>query len=109
MKYVGVKFRRKVILLDGDQFVNCSFDECRLQYAGTVLPYIMGCKFGRNDFSFVGSARLTIDLMKALYHEEFFRHLIEQFIAQIKGATPGLPPVGSDPFPQLPPAEEEGD
>jgi hypothetical protein len=35
MRYAGQHFAKQTMRLDGNQFINCTFDECTLLFAGT--------------------------------------------------------------------------
>lgn len=55
------------VVLDGKEFVLCSFDRCEIIYYASDMPHIhVGCTFSGCRVTFVNSAWWTIQIMMRL-------------------------------------------
>ena len=66
--YAKESFKNKTIVLDGNSYEECTFDECVLIYEGGNIPELVGCTFENCGWQFSGAAQRTVLFMKALYH-----------------------------------------
>lgn len=74
--YEGRAFAHERIDLDGGAFRNCRFTACEMVYSGGAAPEITGCHFDDCNWSFAGSAALTLGFLSAM-HGGGFAPLIE--------------------------------
>lgn len=61
----GKRFANQFITLDDRHFINCTFVDCRLQFAGGLCS-LTDCAFVRPRLEFTGSAANTVALLQAL-------------------------------------------
>jgi hypothetical protein len=54
--------------IDGNQYVNCRFENCQLVFSGGELPTINSCHFDNCRWQFEEAAERTLLFMKNLYH-----------------------------------------
>lgn len=54
--------------VDGQDFRNCVFQNCRILYSGGAMPSIVGCNFSNCQFDFDGAARRTLVYLYNIYH-----------------------------------------
>ena len=52
--------------LDGEEFVNCTFDRATLVYVGGEPPTLKDCNFAAFTFEFQGSAARTVLFLQAM-------------------------------------------
>jgi hypothetical protein len=55
-------------VLDGNQYENCTFDNCQLLYRGGEIPRVVGCTFNNCQWRFEDAAERTLVFMRQLYH-----------------------------------------
>lgn len=67
MKFSNQVFDNQQILLDGNEFIDCTFNKCHIETAGILVGISRGCKFDRCTWGFIGPAATTISFMAALY------------------------------------------
>lgn len=92
----GKHFVSETVTLDGRGFVDCTFDRCRLVYAGGLPPGLSGCRFEGCTWEFDEAAARTLQFLTGLYHGGF-QTVIESTFASIR-ATP-TQPAGAPPAP----------
>ena len=87
MKYKKSSFNNQEVLLDNNEFHQCSFKDCTLTYGGDDPPILSGCSFSGVKWSFVGAAANTISFMTGIYNGcgEGGRGLIEKTFDNIRG------------------------
>lgn len=68
-EYVAETFQREDVSLDGSTFVDCTFLDCRLRYAGEQPMDLVGGTFERCDWTFEGAALNTLLFLQTLYHD----------------------------------------
>ena len=68
MRYKDETFTDDKILLDGNEYVGCTFKACELQYGGGQPPFMNNNDIGDSQFSFVDAAANTLQFLSALYH-----------------------------------------
>lgn len=69
MDYIRTTFRNVgLIRLDGCRFLDCSFEDCTLVYAGTAAVSLQGCRFGPGvRWTVDGPAAFTAAFLRALW------------------------------------------
>jgi hypothetical protein len=66
MRAVNDTFTKSTIELDGGEFIDSTFADCKLVYHGGALPKIEQVKLEDSLFALRGSAANTIDFLKLL-------------------------------------------
>ena len=63
------KFRHQAVLLDGNNFKNCEFEDCTLIFNG-IAPVDLGknCVAANNEWRFDGPALHTLNFLTGLYN-----------------------------------------
>lgn len=59
-------FDGNTIELDGGEFIDCHFKNCKLVYHGTSIPKLEGCRFTDSHFALRGAAANTLNFLKFL-------------------------------------------
>ncbi len=83
MRALNDTFTNNTIELDGGEFIDSTFADCKLVYHGGVLPRIEQAKLENSRFALRGPAANTIEFLKLLWslgeHEA-----VESILADIK-------------------------
>jgi hypothetical protein len=89
-KNIKNKYRKATIKLDNHEFVECFFEECKLEYAGKGPVSIVDCTFINVQWVFVDAAQETLQFLQGLYHGmgEGGRTLVETTFNNIRAFTP---------------------
>jgi len=89
MRFENQIYIGQEIHLDGNEYVKCKFEKCRLVYEGTASVGLVGCVFSNVAWTFSGHAANTLEFMTALYRGggEGGRQLIEQTFENIRRGT----------------------
>jgi len=61
-------FENRELQLDGNQYVNCIFRNCQLQYGGLDTVILNNCSFHQCTWTFTDAAAKTVNFMMGLYH-----------------------------------------
>ena len=64
----GRNFSEQEVKLDGREFVNCTFDRCKLIYGGGAPFFIGGNEISGCNFEFTGAALNTLNTLRMLHH-----------------------------------------
>jgi hypothetical protein len=85
MRHEGKHFSEVDITLDENEFYNCSFERCNLDYFGGITD-IQGCSFNdMNRLNFEGAADKTLRFMKLIYHLGFTEFIEAVVETEIRG------------------------
>ena len=68
MKHHHQHFKDREVELDGNEFVDCTFERCQLMYYGGATPRFDGCSFDHAVFMFERAAGNTLHVLRDLYH-----------------------------------------
>src|SRR5215218_1547936 len=63
----GATFANETVVLDGNDYRNCTFNNCEIVFNGTASVALNGINLNDCRWTFNGPAGLTIDFMTALY------------------------------------------
>lgn len=84
-KNVKLNYSKSKVVLDNQEFIDCVFDDCEMEYSGTARVILNGCHFNNATFTFTGPARNTFEFLHGLYHglgedgknivNDLFRHI----------------------------------
>lgn len=87
MEYSNKSFKDQDVNLDGNQYLGCSFQGCKLMYYGGPIPHFDGCKFDGGTFMFEKGAGNAVEFLRELYHAGL--HLnVEAFFDDIRRNPP---------------------
>ena len=64
----GVIYNHETVLLDGEEFSDCEFRDCRLVYAGGGTPVFSGCTFVGCDWKQEDAAARTLAYLKQVWN-----------------------------------------
>lgn len=92
---VGATYKNQTIQVDGQQFVECVFEKCTLEFAGEALPYFERCTLVDARWSFVGAAGITIGFLQMVRNTfgeggKDFVEIVFEFIRD-NDLVPGMP------------------
>ena len=86
MKFEKQPFSRQQVLLDGNEFIGCHFDHCRIETAGILPCTLDGCSFTTCSWGFIGPASNTVNFMAGIYQQGGeAKSLIEKTFDDIRG------------------------
>jgi hypothetical protein len=64
----GGVYQGGTIRVDGQRFIDCTFQSCTLEFAGEAVPFFERCTFIDVSWSFVEGAGNTIAFLQAMYN-----------------------------------------
>lgn len=64
----GVIYNHETVLLDGEDFSDCEFRDCRMVYAGGETPAFSGCTFVGCDWKQEDAAARTLAYLKQVWN-----------------------------------------
>ena len=95
-QHEGETFTNETVVLDGNEYLNCTFTDCELFFHGTAGESLHGITLNDCRWTFDGPAGLTINFMTALY-QAGVTDLIDQTFENIRRGShrqPEAPPAG---------------
>ncbi len=86
-RFESSTFKNTRVVLDGNQYVKCVFENCVLVFMATGPVGLTNCTFINVRWTLEGAAALTMQFLKALYQGagEGGQQLVESLFAQIRG------------------------
>jgi hypothetical protein len=60
-------FNHETVVLDGEYFSDCEFQDCRMVYNGGEVPVFEGCRFNGCEWKFEDAAGRTLAYMKVVW------------------------------------------
>lgn len=92
MKYVDQVFEQRDVLLDGNEFIRCTFNRCRIVFRGTGSVVLGEPTFNDCGWYFNDAAGNTVAFLAMLYSwGPAGRMIVEEAFARTKG--PGSIPI----------------
>ena len=90
MEFNAQRFSETPQVVDGNQYTDCTFDQCRIIYRGGDVPSMNACSFNNCSWHFEEGAERTLLFMKLLYHGMGTNGpaLVESAISQIREPMP---------------------
>ena len=67
MKFTNQVIESQDVLLDGNQFVDCTFQRCKLIFMGIALPSLKNSTMDECTWHFTGPAENALHFMASLY------------------------------------------
>jgi hypothetical protein len=83
MRFEKANYENTQEHLDGNEYIECTFQGCTLVYSGGILPILHGCSMNDCSWKFDGAAERTVAFMSALYHGGG-KELIDKTLEQIR-------------------------
>ncbi len=77
-------FRNETVRVDGNRYEDCTFYNCKLEFAATALPIFHRCRFANSDWFFVDAAANMIAFLSQLPKDfgtpgkELFKNLFRE-------------------------------
>lgn len=101
MEYSGNKTSNTTEVIDGNRYVECRFERCKMIYRGGPIPQISGCHFEDCTWHFEDAAERTLLFMRQLYHGmgPGGAQLIEATLTMLREPPPAEPPPPQSPNP----------
>ena len=73
------------VILDGSEFVNCEFDNCKMVYRGGEMPRLQHCRFARCTWHLEDAAQRSVLFLRSIYHSgQGGRELVEETLRHIR-------------------------
>ena len=63
----GETFSHETVVLDGQEFSDCEFRDCRLVYSGGEVPNFADCRFHACEWKFEDAAVRTLAYLKVMW------------------------------------------
>lgn len=82
-QHQGATFANETVVLDDNEYLNCTFNNCEIVFRGTASVLLNGVNFNDCRWTFEGPAGMTINFMTALY-QAGITDLIDQTFENIK-------------------------
>ena len=60
-------FNHETVVLDGERFSDCEFQDCRLVYSGGEVPNFANCRFVGCEWKFEDAALRTLAHLRAVW------------------------------------------
>jgi len=79
MRYEKQTFQDETVVLDGNQFVECTFVRCKFQYSGGDFD-IDRIRFDSLEFTVDGPAAKTVLLLRSLWANPVGRRAVESLL-----------------------------
>jgi len=79
------KLVNDTVVLDGNEFVNCEFDNCKMVYRGGDMPRLQHCHFVRCTWHLEDAAQRSVLFLRSVYHSgPGGRELVEETLRHIR-------------------------
>ena len=90
-------YRDQTVVLDGNEFDQCVFENCTLEYQGVKVVNLSGSTLNNCQWSFKGPAANAVQFMSAMYQSSpQGALLIESTFNTIRGIVPAIVPRASN-------------
>ncbi len=97
-QHQGAAFANETVVLDGNEYLNCTFTNCEIVFNATGTVSMNGVTANNCRWTFDGAAGLTVKFLTALY-QGGFSEMVEMTFDSIRrgsheqsGAAPGGQP-----------------
>ena len=82
-QHQGATFTNETVVLDGNEYLNCTFNNCDIIFGATAGVTLNGISFNDCRWTFTGPAGTTINFLTALY-QAGVSDMIEQTFDNIR-------------------------
>lgn len=80
----GRTYEKKTVLLDGNEYTDCTFIDCRLVYSGSGKVGLSGCRLVNSTFHFEGAAGNAMAFLNALAGDPGLRGALPYIIPNLE-------------------------
>ena len=94
-QYQGATFTNETVVLDGNDYRNCTFTDCVIVFRGTAAVSMNGVTTNNCRWTFEGPASLTIEFMTALY-QAGVTDMLDQTFENIRRGSHRQPEAPTD-------------
>lgn len=84
MRFENKVFQNESVTLDDNEFVGCTFTDCRFQYGGGEFN-IDRIRFNALELTMQGPAARTVMLLRSLWADELGRRIVQGLLEPAKG------------------------
>lgn len=97
---IGEQLADQRVVLDEDEFLECTFTRCQIVYRGGERAYLVRCRFAECSFEFEGAAGRTLLFLRNMYRSmgPAGAQLVERTFDEIR--RPGPDVADTAPVPQ---------
>jgi len=89
MKFEKQSIKSQKIIVDGNEFVSCRFEDCELAFYGFAPFNFESCEFVSSPFGFAGPAGRALEILQVLYQPHTgFQKLVENTLNEIRSGKP---------------------
>lgn len=85
-KHKRETFSRQPVVLDGNEYTECVFNECEIMYAGADPPKLAACVFNDCHWKFYGGPARALLLLASMYSSGM-RDTVDRTIDNIRGSN----------------------
>lgn len=82
-KFTDMRLTDQRIIVDGQLFENCVFDNCTLVYQGGPVPGFVRCSFNPPRFTFENQADNTLSFLKSLAADPGMSHVVKSTFPEL--------------------------
>jgi hypothetical protein len=79
-------YNHETVVLDGEHFADCEFQDCRLVYSGGPAPTFANCRFNNCEWKLDDAAARTLEHLKTIWAQGG-KAPVQAMIKDITGAT----------------------
>ena len=83
MLFKDMTFKNKSLQLDGNEYIDCSFESCSLTFRGEDSTTLDNCSYVDVDFNFDGPAKATLDFLESLY-QAGYEKMVDKILNNIR-------------------------
>jgi hypothetical protein len=83
MRFENKAFQNESVTLDENEFVGCTFTDCRFQYSGGEFN-IDRIRFNALELTMQGPAARTVMLLRSLWADELGRRIVQGLLEPAK-------------------------
>ncbi len=86
IKNINNTYKNVTVKLDLNEFIDCTFENCTMEYEGKGQISMIGCSFKNVNWIFSGAAQNTLQFMHSIYHGmgDGGKEIIEKTFENIK-------------------------
>jgi hypothetical protein len=91
IKNIQNQYKNTRVQLDNNEFIECKFENCTMEFSGMGPVSMVGCQFANVSWVFLGAAQNTLNFLNGLYHGmgEGGRKLVESTFDNIRNPKKG--------------------
>jgi hypothetical protein len=83
--FQDVTKENETVVLDGNEFIGCKFQNCKMVYRGGEVPRLQHCHFTQCTWHLDDAAQRTVMFLRGIYHSgPGGRELVEDTLRHIR-------------------------